>query len=539
MPAKHSLMSPYNPLLKLGLCLSLVFSACQTDKVAPTGDSGSGAGPKIFRPDGTPAAGARVQLVPVDNNPKPGLAKEAAGVYKLETNADGKYDLTGVPAGQYNVFSAQGDFVALQDSVRVNDGPATIKNDTLALPGTLSGFVALQPNHNSNSALVQLLGTTVYTNVGEDGRFEIGGLAAGSYAAVISTSLSDYSALFTGFSIKAGARTDRKDTLRPPYQGVPLVTGLHVAMIDTVNSRVKIAWNPSRRTDLLGYAVLRDSLNAPRIQGQPINRSRLTDTQYVDTLGSMFSGGVPEQAWEYRVIVQTKSGKFGEWFESVGVRVPPPSALMTIVTVTPKAPTLRLGESGQIIAVFSSPYRKISALTWTAHGMRAGEDPTRPTLLPYTDTLKIVRYASAAGSGADTLRYTAGLIPETVSLVCVATNDAGIDWPADIRIDVVHTPPAVQVSPDTIVMPGTVLHLRGRGTDMFGKPTKLEWDIGGTGVFVPTARGDTDVTVPNHMFKLFPCILRVTDEYGGLILNRVLKKSFRYPENGFELAKSV
>ncbi len=482
--------------------------------------SSAGSG-RIFGEDGKPVADAEIHVVPVGYLPQASLAKASADIYKLKTDAEGAFSVKGLPSGQYNIIAAKGDLASLQDSVTLFGDSTALPPDTLRTAGSVRGVVTLEPNHNPSTVTLQLLGTTVFANLDDQGRFEIGGLPQGRYAARFSTILPEYTNLFTGFAVQIGGVTDIKEPFRMNFIGIPVVTGLQVAMMDTLNSRVKITWNPSRRTDLLGYAVLRDPFNTQRIQGQPINPSRITDTQYVDTLSPSLSVGTLGQAWEYRVIGQAKNGKYGEWFESVGVNVPPPSAVMTSVNLTPMSLTLRLGESGKIIAVFSNPNRKISAVTWMAKGIRFGKDTTSAVSLPYTDTLKTKRYAAPPSSGTDTLRYTAGLKPESVSLVCVTTDDAGMEWPADIYIGVVLNPPVVQVSPDTTVVPGTVLHLRAKGTDMYGKAAKLAWDIGGTGVFVPSTHGDTDVTVSNQGFKSFPCILRVTDEYGSLILKTV------------------
>ncbi len=507
MPANYPLMNPCNPLLKLGLCLSLVFFACQTDKVAPTGDSGSGAGPRIFRPDGTPAAGARVQLVPVDNNPKPGLAKEAAGIYKLETNADGKYDLTGVPAGEYNVFSAQGDFVALQDSVRVNDGPATIKSDTLAAPGTLSGIVALQPNHNSNSALVQLLGTTVYTNVGEDGRFEIGGLAAGSYAAVITTSLSDYSALFTGFNIKAGARTDRKDTLRPPYQGIPTVLNI-TATYDTLRGVTTLTWNKSRYRSLLGYVIYRDAANTADLSTTKLNRSRITDTVYRDTVfpptpffGTSVQADV-EQKVEYRVAVQAKNGDMGQTYESVPVNAEPPSLVRTYFrfqALGGKAGRFSIKDSVKVAASYTCSMRSVQSLRWSLDG---GVAP--------------VRTADGQGRrGTDTLIYVAADKPETRWVTLEALDEGGATWRDSIRLDIELDAPSANAGiRDTFCQTGKKFTLSGTGQDGIGRVVEFAWDVGGKGAYVTVPDGKMDITAPDSAGDTLTCILRVTDDDG-------------------------
>jgi hypothetical protein len=61
--------------------------------------------------------------------------------------------------------------------------------------------------------------------------------------------------------------------------------------------------------------------------------------------------------------------------------------------------------------------------------------------------------------------------------------------------------------------------LKGRGTDVFGRVARLEWDAGGAGTFREAPGGILAIKLPTSPTAAYPCVLRVTDDDGQVGLD--------------------
>ncbi len=298
---------------------------------------------------GHPVDNALVRVFTVDHIPGSSLAKAARKsslVWETRTDAEGRFRLDSISAGQYNVLISKDSLRAFRDSVFLAPGVTALPADTLKAPATLSGFVRVQPVHDPRSATVQVLGTDIYTNVDAAGRFVLSGMAGGDYRLRIVSTITEYAPLFFATRVVAGKANVLQDTLALPFTGVPTVTGLR-ASYDSTRGIVTLNWNAVQSTQIAGYAVFRDPAGAVNLSTQPYNTRRITGTTFFDTLSfSQWrdSAGTDTildsetQNWEYRVVVIPKSGGFGQPFEMIDVRAVSTYASFGILSLIDMSP---------------------------------------------------------------------------------------------------------------------------------------------------------------------------------------------------------
>jgi hypothetical protein len=229
-----------------------------------------------------PAADADIRLVPVAYVPG-GTNDEnmRLTLYKAKTDSAGRFSLAGVQPGQYNILAVKDGLKSLRDSVPVTETGLDLGNDTLKLPGTLFGQVALQPNHDARSVTVQVLGTNLFVNVDRDGRFLLKDLAPGQYRLRVETTLDGYTPLFSPVEVRSG-RLDTLPPLEPFYVLIPVVTGLHAE--SSRDGCIRLAWDRTAYPNSDGYLIYRDSAQAILPSINPI--ARVQKTSFIDTLYS-------------------------------------------------------------------------------------------------------------------------------------------------------------------------------------------------------------------------------------------------------------
>jgi Putative Ig domain/Kelch motif len=302
---------------------------------------------RIFHADGEPAVNARVRIYPVDHVPDTaGLKKVARGeglVFSVVTDNEGKFKIDALPRGEYNILGDRDGMLSFQDSLFLNDSTQYIPPDTLDAPGSLTGTVVLQPNHDPITVTVHILGTNHHANVTSDGRFEFGQLAAGSYRLLLRTTLPEYTSLYVSTKVRSGIQETIADALTLPYTGIPVVTGLQ-AEYDTTLSRVRLTWNGVKYRNFSEFAIFRDSVGAKILSTEPIDK--ITDTVFLDEIfkvpeniedlsSSQFKIDLMDKKLEYRVKVVNQSDHIGLNYGKVMVQAVSPYrlSLATIPTV--------------------------------------------------------------------------------------------------------------------------------------------------------------------------------------------------------------
>lgn len=265
----------------------------------------------LYLADGNPAPNARVRVYPVNHQPDTSAAAGQAA-YVTATDAQGRYSVK-VAKGEFNILGDKDGSYAFQDSVFFGGGNGTLAPDTLSRPGSVAGVIALQPNHNPISCLVQFLGTHAFANVDANGRFRVPDLAAGDYTVRVATTIPEYTPLFLHVRVRSGRDDTLPDTLRLPYIGIPVVTGLK-AVYDTADAVVNLSWDPVAYRDFSEYLIYRDPQGVLAPAVRPIGSSTapvFADTLLGDAAGFLDPADRNTLPFEYRVRVRNKSDQVG------------------------------------------------------------------------------------------------------------------------------------------------------------------------------------------------------------------------------------
>lgn len=516
------------------LFLTLFLLACQKDPpVAPT-TGGSVEENEILAgtivlADGTPVGDALVRFYTVDFLPartigSPKAARTEDLAFTTRTDAKGHYHVDSLAKGEYNILAGNAAGQAsFRDSVFLIQGIRIEVSDTLRDPSSLRGVVALQPNHDPRTATVQVLGTNAFTNVDSAGRFTLQGLAAGQYTLRASTTLDQYTPLFTGAKVGVGTADSLQDTLRLTYTGIPVVTGFRV-VFDTLAGLAMVSWNKVHYRDFKSFVVLRGKRD-PLVPLDTVI-GVTADTFWVDTVfrpGSndygLASGKFPDPTGvEYLVKVRNQSRNDGESYGSAAFNVVPPSWAQTyteLKLVGAIGGKASLNDTIKVVASFRNKTRTFRKILWRISGQ---DDPVRDLELE-----------KGSHIGTDTLMVTssqAGLR----KVYCQVVDDAEKMWTTIGDIDFIRVAPTAIPGPDTSVYRGAKVKLHGKGTTQFGTIVKWEWDVGLKGIFQPSPDGSFEFTAPDEL-GIVPCALRVTNDDGetntGIVsvnVNRVWDK---------------
>ena len=265
--------SKLTPLLFLltfllpSLLIGMLFTACE---LFDGDDPGRGVEVenefenRLFLPDGTPASGIEVVFYDVSHLPAQNggngntgaltkTSKTNAAALRITPDTNGDYTLTGLPAGEYNLLANNEQYFIYKDILTINN-ETEIGNDTLATPGSITGYVELEPQHDPQSVTIQILGTNQFTGVSSDGSFKFRNLGAGQYSVKATTKIPEYADLFASFVVTSGLHDTLADTLRPAFTGIPVVKGL-AADYDTLNGVVKLTWNKTKYRNFQDYLI--------------------------------------------------------------------------------------------------------------------------------------------------------------------------------------------------------------------------------------------------------------------------------------------
>ncbi|MEO7426861.1 MAG: hypothetical protein ABI036_16865 [Fibrobacteria bacterium] len=497
------------------ICLLAVgFSACDKESGpdAPLGtEVENEVVGRLYLAGGKPAVGAKVRLYPVNWSPKPD-GMDAQGSYLTLTDAKGEFRLDSLKNGEYNILGSLDTLASYQDSLIVSGNTKTLDADTLGPPGSITGYIALQPNHLASTATVEILGTQYYTNVSETGEFRFSGLAAGAYSIRVSTTLPQYTQLYSGFRIRTGSTDTLADTLRMAFTGIPVITGLRVDY-DTLNGVARVSWSPVKYALLQDYALFRD--NAQYTDLSPLPIVRLRDTVYRDTLFPRGGGGyaaLQDDSFslnvEYRVKARNISDDLGANFRFVALHAPSPAWVRTFLDLelldTTDGVFSRM-DSARVVLRYRNKTRSNDSLAWFPG---SGNTPIR------------VR-ADLGFIGEDTLVFATAAKSGPAYIKVVMKDEAGSKWETTLSYSVIDDKPIVFAGRDSIVSAGLACQLRGSATQRFGSISKWEWDIGNRGSFIRTSGPDTIITMPAILQKNFQCVLRATDDDGFIGLDTI------------------
>lgn len=278
---------------------------------------------------GGPAADAEVMAVPVTFVPNGHGGDSGNGtLFSGRTDADGRFAFKGMVPGRYNLIVSKGGLHSFRDSVPVTGKAQALADDSLYAPGSLTGTVLLRAPDSPRSAIVQVLGTTIFVNVGADGSFTLKNLGAGQYRLSVVTTLPGYTPLFKEFTIVSGKDDTLFEPLQPFTSTIPVVENLSV--VPDSNGVLFLKWSKSEYANAKAYLIYRDPEGTLLPGDQPI--ARVADTVYADTLYRIVtSGGIESvspdslpHTYTYRIKILAQSGEVGPSFGFVdGNAVPP------------------------------------------------------------------------------------------------------------------------------------------------------------------------------------------------------------------------
>ncbi len=517
-----------NPWFVFSVCAAFLLACVKTPQQAGTMSETDTA--MIYNPDYTPAVGAVVRFFVATDSTR-------TIAYQSTTDASGHYSVSGLTKGTYNLlaYSATGlakvtdnmlaasaSLIAYQDSIFVFTDTIIIRPDTLEKPGSITGIIGLQPNHDPRTATVQVLGTDIYSNVDQNGRFTLSPVAKGNYNLRLVTTLPDYTPTYVTISTQGQKKDTLADTLWLTYTGIPVVTGL-TASYDSVSGQVHLSWNKAAYRDFQNYLIYRDAFDSINLSTNPIGAC--TDTFFVDTVfnprlaSDNFSfSDTNDYHFKYRVCIENNSTKRGETYKYVDIVAASPKKVETTFAFTFfhiakqfVSDSASINDTILCYVNLNNLTRQLRNLAWT--DVDAGK------------AVRTVTFDSTKKTADDTLKYvwnTAGV----KRLACIVTDMAGTAWKDTAFITVVKNSQVVTMTylPASVAI-GDTIHIHVNVADKYARIANVEWDVGNTGQFLPGAKKDsvidTAIVAPGVPDTQYLCVVRVTDNDGNVVLDSV------------------
>lgn len=494
----------------------LCFLSCSDNSFTGTvSDTDTGKSALVYNPDLTPAVGAIVRVFESNDTTR-------KSVFETVTDSFGRYSLTSIPKGTYNIFTRKDSLVSFQDSAFISPAVNTVKSDTLGSPGTITATVGLQPNHDKRTVTAQIIGTDLYSNVTSDGKFTISGIAKGYYTLRLTTTLTDYTPTLVKLYVDGNKPDTIKDTLWMIYTGIPVVTGIQAAY-DTMKGIVHLNWNKVQYSNIQDYIIYRDYYNTVNLSTNPF--AAITDTAFTDTIfnsklisGSFSFSDTNDYHFKYRIAVRSNVNAIGLTYKNIDVIAVSPVKVKTIFTFLSYSQTgnaltgaIRKNDTFNIVCQAVNPNRQLNKIRWL--------DTDKNVLL------KTVTVNSATNLITDTLEYCYN---ETgvKKIECTVADLAGVECHDTVIFNIIDDKPVVNF-PDSIIYSGTPFKLNATIQMQYGNLKKIEWDIGNTGTFTEVSKTDTTITFPDTFFSSdYECVLRVTDDNMSVVIDTLHLRSW-------------
>lgn len=295
--------------LFIGLLLILVIKCSDSPTAGNSSQTPNSIIGKLYNPDGSPAANAKVLAIPSDHNPGPG--PKAYIIDSTATNNNGEYSFDSLPTGYYNILGYRNNLSSYNDSNYIpGDTITNISPDTIQCPGSLHGVIKLQPGDNAKTIFVLVFGTYTWTIPSDTiGNFDLINMAEGTYHVRFLTTLDDYNPLDTNLTIRAGNDDTLSDTLIMPFKGIPIPTGLTLSY-DTLMQIVTLTWNKCDTTLVKGFNVYRKHSDSDFVK---INPALITGNTYSD------SSVLQDESYEYKITAVDNGDNEGKKSEGVNV----------------------------------------------------------------------------------------------------------------------------------------------------------------------------------------------------------------------------
>jgi alpha-tubulin suppressor-like RCC1 family protein len=285
-----------------------------------------------------------------------------------------------------------------------------------------------------------------------------------------------------------------------PVDLPPPPTGLIVSY-DTLRGRAILTWSPVIFTDLAGYIVYRnDTVSSVPEQ---LSTALVTSTFYIDKI---FPDPMDtaDLAFTYRLKSRTADGHLSaEYSDPITVGAPSPTKVRTFIAMqclNTANGAVSINDTVKVTALYHNSTRKNVQVRWLIINRYYGP---------------VVRTANTfALSGTDTVNVVS-TYPPNLMIYTEMTDEAHSTWWDSTMVNVVLDVPAAVSGNDTTVPVNGTIRLSGSATQQFGTIREWAWDIGNTGIFYVTSRGDTDIVAPASENFDYQCVLRVTDDDGN------------------------
>jgi len=490
------------------LVAALLFFTCTKDKLAGTvSDTDTGKSAMVYNPDFTPAVGATVKFFEINDTTRtPAL--------RTSTDSKGRYSYKGLAKGTYNIIASDDSLLSYQDSAYVSTDTAYIHPDTLEKPGSVTAIVGVQPNDDPRTVTVQVLGTNIFSNVDENGKFTLAPLAKGTYNVRLITTLPNYTPTYTTLTARSSKNDTLQDTLWMTYTGIPVVLGLKVSY-DTVNGVVSLYWGKNPYKDFQTYMIYRDMYGTVQPSSAAIAINN--DTSFVDTIfkrnlssGQFSFFDTNDYHYIYRVAIRNNSIEIGKPYKDVSIIAASPTKVTTTFLFTKYHLTkgfytdsASINDSIRFAVYVNNPTRALRTLTWIDIASR------RTILNKGLDTNSICC--------SDTLEYLWTNMGRQ-GLECSVKDMAGNIWKDTANVVIVSDPPLINISTTTpVVQPNDTIKLHLVGCDKYGNIVKWEMKTGDSETFMAISGKDTVLFAPNAPIDDFPIRIRATDDDGNTV----------------------
>ncbi|MFP4521876.1 MAG: 6-bladed beta-propeller [Fibrobacterota bacterium] len=346
---------------------SLIFLFSCTQKPTDVSDNGTGSevgnaytvSGKFYAATGAAVEGAVVHFVKVGYDPyNKTTAKLLAESDTVITDSTGTYGTNDLDPGTYNVYGEDdnGD-VVLIDSVEITDDTTVIDSDTLDEPGSVAGFIKLEPGDEPDKIIAIVMGSNTFRIVNQDASFSLADLPEGEYNVKFFSTLDDYSNYDTSFSVTSGEVLNVPDSIVIPLK-IPKVTGLTVDY-DTMKQIVHLSWDRADADKVDGYNVYRRHIDSTDVK---MNVQVLTDTVFSD------STGVQDEVYVYSVASVDQSDEEGVKTSTDSVEVVSGFELMDSIG------TQGTGD-GQFTIIRDMSYDAFGNLYVVSHENSSGDNP--------------------------------------------------------------------------------------------------------------------------------------------------------------------
>lgn len=317
------------------VCTAGIHLSCDSDpsSAGNGSDTPNAALGKLVYANGDPAAGASVTLYASGADPR---SASPAGV--AVTGSDGRYVLTALEAGAYNVLGAKDNARSFSASNDIAGADTTVlPTDTLRETGSVCGVVKLVGDIDTADIYLLVLGTGEFAEADTGGHFCFQDLAAGEYEVRILTTVDGFGPKDTVVSVIEGLEVQLVDTVWVNSDVVPVPTGLLINY-DTLRQIVHLSWGPLAADELIrAYYVYReraDSVGFARIAAVTdtslyADSTVLQEQQYryavaaLDTLDREGTRSNSVQVWTWGAYSQAYEFAVGDGSEDIALRMDP------------------------------------------------------------------------------------------------------------------------------------------------------------------------------------------------------------------------